>query len=298
MRTSVNMGLSIWDDLDDPYDHSQLAANWQAVDDHDHSPGKGKPLGAGALADAVVGSNQISNNSILTRHIKDGEVKTNDIADGAITSGKLADNIFGAMVPLGEIIIWFRPSSTIPIPAGFVVCDGRTLLQSEHDWNFGSITIPNLVNAFVMGVAPGSGENSIGGSNVASWSHSHTIAPHNHIVGDHSHVVPGHNHFIQEDGSHTHGMGIANRGNHNIATSGQPYVEDFAFSDHIHSIGAVGTHNHTGATGISSAQTTTGSGNQQTSNVSLTTSGATLGGDIRPAYVGLLHLLKVRSKTI
>ena len=39
-----NMSLTVWNSLTDKYDHSQLAANFVALDQHDHSPGRGAQI--------------------------------------------------------------------------------------------------------------------------------------------------------------------------------------------------------------------------------------------------------------
>lgn len=62
---STNMGLKVWDLNTDPYDHNQLASNWDKADQHDHRPGRG------AL------------------------ISTAGIADGAITAAKLDDSVAG-----------------------------------------------------------------------------------------------------------------------------------------------------------------------------------------------------------
>jgi hypothetical protein len=52
--TSPKMGLRVWDQLSDPYDHSQLADNWSKVDFHDHTPGRGLQIPTEGIADGAV----------------------------------------------------------------------------------------------------------------------------------------------------------------------------------------------------------------------------------------------------
>ena len=52
--TSTNMGLRIWNLLDDLYDHDQIADNWDKVDLHDHSPDKGVQIPTEGLEDGAV----------------------------------------------------------------------------------------------------------------------------------------------------------------------------------------------------------------------------------------------------
>jgi hypothetical protein len=58
----------------------------KAVDQHDHSSGKGLVLPAGA----------IPTGSITSTHIADGTIDTTDLKDGAVTSAKIADGTIAA----------------------------------------------------------------------------------------------------------------------------------------------------------------------------------------------------------
>jgi hypothetical protein len=52
--TTPKMGLRVWDQLTDPYDHNQLADNWAKVDFHDHTPGRGVQVPTEGIADASI----------------------------------------------------------------------------------------------------------------------------------------------------------------------------------------------------------------------------------------------------
>jgi hypothetical protein len=52
--TSTNMSLRIWNLLNDPFDHAQLATNWDKVDQHDHTSGRGVQIPTAGLADGSV----------------------------------------------------------------------------------------------------------------------------------------------------------------------------------------------------------------------------------------------------
>lgn len=83
------MGLQIWDQLTDPYDHNQLAGNWDKVDQHDHSSGRGVQIPTGGIADGAITAAKIAAGTTLT--IADGSVTTPKIANTAVTADKLAD---------------------------------------------------------------------------------------------------------------------------------------------------------------------------------------------------------------
>src|SRR5687767_5517034 len=61
---TTNMGLRSWNTVQDLYDHAQLADNWNKVDQHDHSTGKGVQIPTAGIAD----------NAITAAKIVDGAV--------------------------------------------------------------------------------------------------------------------------------------------------------------------------------------------------------------------------------
>ena len=49
-------------------------------------------LGGTTYAAATIGSGDIKNNAVLSRHIKDGAVKNHDLAANSVGTGKVIDN--------------------------------------------------------------------------------------------------------------------------------------------------------------------------------------------------------------
>lgn len=78
--TIPNLGLVVWNAPTDPYVSAQLAENWYRVDEHDHSPGRGRALTGLSFEEG----------GVSTAYLVDGAVTTPKLADGAATSGKLA----------------------------------------------------------------------------------------------------------------------------------------------------------------------------------------------------------------
>jgi len=212
--TTPNMGLISWDLLSDPYSHTQLAANFNTLDSHDHTPGSGLIITTPAIEDLAV----------TTEKLADSSVRTVKIADDNVTKAKM-DRIY--VHPLGSIMPWWRPNSFSAIPVGWVVAKGQTLTSLEHDFaGGGSITLPDLRNKFLLGAdteATGTSTSEspaisqAGGSHQINISHNHTINPHthtvpehNHTVNAHSHTVPGHSHNLQSH-KHVHFHPIVNR---------------------------------------------------------------------------------------
>jgi hypothetical protein len=100
MRSGVNIALAIWDEGDDAYDHTELAANWDAIDAHDHSAGKGKQITSAGLASDSVGNSQLAPNSVTTTEIADHTIQSVDIAPGAIGSTEIDPDIFIATLSM------------------------------------------------------------------------------------------------------------------------------------------------------------------------------------------------------
>jgi hypothetical protein len=327
MQTSVNMSLTIWNNPDDAYDHNELAANWQALDSHNHTSGKGVQIPSGGIADGAITTNKLGANAVTTTQIANQTILGTDIANGAIGAQQLDNTLFSKLVPLGAVTAWFRPSTSVAVPAGWVIAVGQTLTTGQHGWtSFTNVTLPDLRNAFILGAATsgtGTGpsqppaENATGGANTRTWNHSHTVPghshtvnAHSHTVNDHSHSMPSHSHSISGDGDHNHGMhsrlnafiqniqvkDIANNVRSNSLQS--LYVAGFNQGSDDVAAPNSGSHSHGGATGAASGTTggaTPGTSNASpgTSSVGLTTDAATAGGDIRPTFVGLLYIMKV-----
>lgn len=103
--TTPKMGLRLWDQLQDRYDHDQQADNWSKVDFHDHTPGRGVQIPTEGLATGAVtvakldpavdptGAYQAWRN-VITMGIKDiaaagaqtGLLKAEPYDDSALTS--------------------------------------------------------------------------------------------------------------------------------------------------------------------------------------------------------------------
>lgn len=89
--TSVNMGLTKWPELTDGFSHLELADNFEKLDVHDHSTGKGKTIPYGGLDALSVGDVQLRSDSVTASKILDSAVTTSKILDLNVTTGKLAD---------------------------------------------------------------------------------------------------------------------------------------------------------------------------------------------------------------
>jgi hypothetical protein len=87
--TSPNMGLRIWDQTTDLYDHAQLADNFSKIDIQDHTPGRGVQIPTDGIADGAITSAKLAPGVIPTLSLADGIVTTAKLADHAVTPIKL-----------------------------------------------------------------------------------------------------------------------------------------------------------------------------------------------------------------
>lgn len=323
------MGLIAWDLGNDYYSHTQLASNFQKIDGHDHTSSKGKQIPSGGLADGAITTSKIATSSVTSEKIVDnsiggskivdGSIGTNELADGSVTGPKLAsgaitkDKLDPNIVPVGTVISWYRPTTDIPLPLGWEVCDGRAWSGIQNAWGITTGTIPDLTNRFVLGAGlygtgtdvstpPSMGQ--VGGGHAKNLSHAHTVFPH-------AHFIPQHAHSIGPDGAHRHRWpttvwdGAGNPVGTQMVDALQrgSAVKGAEGSYQAMYIGGLNRNEYYGeqvsapmeTTGEHSHGSTTGNSNVlQSSDAAPNTYNALEGStDIRPAYVGLLFLMRV-----
>lgn len=223
--------------------------------------------------------------------------------DGELGIGFLADEVIRQMLPIGGQINWFRPSSSVPLPDGFVVPIGQTLASDQHQFAgvSGAVTLPDLRNVFILGastsVTDGSGARQgdtaaeapgirgSGGSNAAkNFGHTHGVPGVDHL---HFTTTPDHLHGPP---SVSAGMGTASRGSPNGYAAGGG--ESVAFTNHVHGISA--SASYTGASDRGLGAWSGGADrslNTTTNSISWTSNPGT---DFRPRFYGLLRIMKVK----
>jgi hypothetical protein len=95
--------------------------------------------------------------------------------------------------PVGAITDWIRPDNTTPLPYGWLICDGSTVVDSESEFN--GKTLPDLRAQFPRGHATLDNSNFAsdtlyytggtipsGGVNSLSLGHSHSLGSHRHTL--------------------------------------------------------------------------------------------------------------------
>lgn len=258
MAVTPNMGLVKWNLLSDPYDHSQLAGNFDAIDAHDHTEDKGRQIPTEGIEDLA----------IVTMKIADASVTTAKLADKAVTSTKIAD---GVTASLGDFKWWWRPSLLLSVPTGgWVIAQGQSLTSSQHDFpGGGTITLPNLMDKFIRGVTSDN-IGSLGGSATINLNHSHNVNGHTHTIQPHSHFLN-----LQS------GFGAATnlKISQDLAGSSWVHADDANNQEHRHSIN--GSADSTGLTTDSASSSTDGRLSSSQS--------------IIPPWIGFLPLIKVKN---
>jgi hypothetical protein len=154
----------------------------------------------------------VSETSAILRQVK--TVLQNQFTSlGANPVTVTATQINQGVAPFGAIIMF---AAGLTVPTGWHVCDGSTVAKSDGS---GNVTLPNLVDRFIVGAGNLYSAGSTGGSTtvtptitVGGTALSVANLPSSPIVTLHD---SGHNHTLHDPGHHhTTGVvaGVANNG--------------------------------------------------------------------------------------
>jgi microcystin-dependent protein len=237
--TLTNMGLIEWDQPTDHFSYTDLASNWNKVDIHDHTVGKGVQIPTGGIAnlavtlqkiaDLGVGTTKIANLGVTTAKIADANVTTAKIADQNVTTIKIADSnvtlaklaaaVAQALVPVGTILPYGGAVGSPP--AGYLICQGGEFARATYPaldavigTTFGAYTngsgaggtthfrVPDLRGRSPLGAGAGAGlTNRVLGTTGGEESHLLSTTE-----------LASHNHGISittdTQGSHTHTIDV------------------------------------------------------------------------------------------
>jgi hypothetical protein len=217
-----------------------------------------------------------------------GATPSNKIAaDGGLPWTALDGVAVRQAVPIGAVIEWWRPASTVPVPAGYAICDGQSVGSAAHDFGTGgTVVLPDLRNVFILGAnssnadgsagttTPGAanapGIRGTGGAHQKSFQHIHTVSAHSHGAA------------TGTAGAHTHSVVVT--GNTGGAVGS---------ADGIGLAGGLAPHHHAITMGGAAASAGAHAhviGSESPS----TTSALSATEDIRPVYVGLLRIMKIK----
>jgi hypothetical protein len=188
--------------------------------------------------------------------IEDNTIDSDKIINGSIKAEDLAAGTIPSQMPVGTVIAWWRADANTPLPSGdWKIADGSIINDAASPLN--GKTLPDLRNRFVMGV-DSSTVGQLGGTNTLNLSHSHTVASHTHYIPDHVHSI-----------SHDHNT-----------------VDKYAVAGgslSVHTDILAPTVPNSGSWGGESGAASPGTDTQLIVPV-----------DNRPAYVGLIYIIKVK----
>jgi hypothetical protein len=287
-------------------------------------------------------ANRVSSKALTWSSVpgQDGSIPGDFVSnDNELDLATLADEVKRQLVPIGAVIDWWRPDSSISVPTGFAVCDGSVISSSNHGFGTGqSITLPDLRNKFVIGAntavtdgnAGSAGTNAsnapgirgTGGSNAArDLTHNHSVPGHNHTlttgVGQvvftnptysfAGNALPVHSHFVSTGGGsggsfyttdYTAGGSPAGGADWN-STSKVPFYAKSLVAAVDNSAGTPTGAVNLASTGSISGKAGPADGAGISNGDAAFTTGAasaniTSSHDFRPAYVGLLKIMKVK----
>lgn len=193
----------------------------------------------------------------------------------------------GASVPVGTVISWWRADDGTPLPSDeWAIADGSVVDDPESPL-YGQ-ALPNMIDQFVMGVAPSS-IGASGGSNSLDLAHSHTVDSHRHRVDSHAHSIPSHNHSYSgtaSGGCCAYDGGYYYAGDDSTRYAALVYDPAGAwYYRHKHTYSGT-TASWSGTSGSTAPYT-----NYQSPGTDSQLSSST---DNRPQYVGLLFLVKIK----
>lgn len=156
-----NLGLKVWNLSTDPYNSTQLAENFQKLDDHDHAGGRGKQIPTGGIADGAITSAKMdpnmaiipSDGTVTTAKLVDGSVTTPKIADAAVTSVKIADDGVTTTKVLDAAITAAKLATNAKIVTGSAsLASNYTLTGSYTDVTGLTATFTPSVPSLLIGI--------------------------------------------------------------------------------------------------------------------------------------------------
>lgn len=93
MLVLPHMGLVKWNEVNDHFSHEQLAANFAALDGHDHTAGKGVKIPYGGLENLSVGPENLREGVFIASKLGAESIETSKLKNGAVTRGKLSTEL-------------------------------------------------------------------------------------------------------------------------------------------------------------------------------------------------------------
>lgn len=179
MRNSRKGRFRVWDRSQDAFNGEDLVYNFDALDEligsaeGDGASGPSSTTEFGGTPSSWLGYGDVIPSSAATKY--PGNTNSGyERQSGRRTLYSVVSGLNYNDVPLGTVITWWRPSSAVDVPDGWVPCDGRTIVQDDHSFPIvGPITLPDMRNKFVVGADESvAGVNAISGYGLESGATS------------------------------------------------------------------------------------------------------------------------------
>lgn len=148
-RDTPNLNLRVWNSLNDLYNHSELADNWDKVDAHDHST---NPVGASGLSVDSVVAEKIEDGAVVRTKLASGAVGTGQVETGAITNGKLANSAVNSRT-LKPTVGIASASSTLTLTTTSQAVSGGTVTITPEVASY--VIVNTIFNFKITGGSPG-----------------------------------------------------------------------------------------------------------------------------------------------
>lgn len=207
----------------------------------------------------------------------------------------------GGSVPIGAIVDWYRPSPTLRVPAGWALCDGNNVNDTESPLH--GLPTPNLTGRFTRGLNPSAAYNASGDPLPGYGAGTPTPLPesggaaalnlgHAHGGGFHSHGMGSHTHSMNH--THTGDSLVAGNVINRVIFAAPPGTTPTHRTD---ALAGAENHNHqiSGTTSGPSTNDTgppNGGGSTDGSGIQTDTQLGTF--DNQPPFVGMLKIIRIR----
>lgn len=118
MFTTANMGLTCWNLLTDVFSHSQLEANFQALDGHNHTSGQGVQIPTGGIANGAITTAKLATNAVADSNIQAATITLDKLAAGVARFAPLETTAGTVTAVDGQLLFCYGGGAqTVNLPA-------------------------------------------------------------------------------------------------------------------------------------------------------------------------------------
>lgn len=96
MLLTPNLSLIAWNLSSDPYNSEELSSNWVALDQHDHTEGKGVSIPTAGIQDQAITAAKLHPTAIPAFTIGTNTITTAMLQADSVTAAKIATDAVGA----------------------------------------------------------------------------------------------------------------------------------------------------------------------------------------------------------